>query len=76
MRKQYLVLDEDDFGRLITLSRSTDLLSCEGEADNEATCNIMEGSRMTYVFELKQVYAPRPKEPTKEVEVVYVDQGE
>lgn len=74
MRKHWLVLGEDDFGRSITLSRSTDQYSCEAEADAEATDSVKgsDGEAM-YLYELKRVYTTRPKEPTKEVEVVYVD---
>lgn len=72
MRKHYLVLADSDFGRPITLSRSTDRLDCEAEADYEAS-KCVEPDEPVYVYELKRVYTARPKEPTKDVEVVYVD---
>lgn len=75
MRKKYLVLARSDFGRPITLSHSTDLVDCEAEGDNTASecAEDLGGEEPVYLFELKRVYITRPKEPTKEVETVYVD---
>ena len=71
MRKHWLVLSHSDFQG--TLSQATDLLCCDGDADAEATEFIRDGEPWAYVYELKRVYLPHPKEPTKEAEIVYVD---
>jgi len=73
VRKHWLVLSHSDFLSPLGLSQATDLLTCEAEADSDATDCIKQGEDWAYVYELKRVYLPHPKEPTKDVEVVYVD---
>ncbi len=73
MNKLYLVLADSDFGRSLSLSRATDLMTSESEADATATDAINDGDKRAYLFELKRVYEPRPTNGTKQVEVVYVD---
>jgi len=73
MRKHWLVLRHSDFQRPIRLSQATDLVD-EAQADDYATQSIRAGGEnWAYVYELKRVYKPHPKEPTKEAEIVYVD---
>ena len=74
MRKHWLVLSHSDFTRPINLSQATDLLTCDAEADDIATeCIRQDREPWAYVYELKRVYLPHPKEPTKEAEIVFVD---
>ena len=73
MRKHWLVLSHSDFLRPLWLSQATDLLTSDGEADADATECVRAGEAWAYVYELKRVYLPHPKEPTKDAETVYVD---
>lgn len=73
MRKHWLVLAHSDFQKPIRLSQATDLVD-EAEADCIATDWVQELKEpWAYVYELRRVYRPHPKEPTKEAEIVYVD---
>lgn len=71
MSKKYLVLSDNDFGRPIDLSRSTDLVDSLAEADVMAEDSVRGGSRLTYVFELRRVYIPEGS--TRMVEVCQVE---
>ena len=73
MNKLYLVLADSDFGRSLTLSRATDLMFAESEADAVATECIKDGQREVLLFELKRVYRPTVKEGERRVEECFVD---
>lgn len=77
MGKKWLVLSDDDFGHSIELSRSCDLLDSYGEAEYSAENSVKGGSRLTYIFELKEVYVPAGGRmiPVHQVELVDTKQA-
>lgn len=72
MNKLYLVLTDSDFGRSLSLSRATDLMTAESEADATATDGINDGEKEVYLFELKRVYRPKVQEGEKRVEEIFI----